>query len=214
MREIKTRRSPQSLALQLKTQPILAFNHEGKIDLFLFDNTEEEVVRLGLNKAQQIPLPMLAAANILYSIARKLRLEPGRSRGEDEEIIQTLRAQISENISQPESAIEEIIDCWNSIARHPLSQKYAVFKESDTKTRCEYHGAYKAMIHDYIAKYLATLTQYEAIQTWLFLQANEIIRSTLKRRAFSLNPYIKMAHLLEKTQECKQYIPDRAMVID
>lgn len=213
-RDIRTRRPASNIAHQAKTQPILAFNHEGKIDLYLFDNTDEEVARLGLDKSQQIPLPLLAGANILFSIARKLRLSPGETLSHDEEILKTLKARISDNIINKDDVVAEIIDCWNKVVNHPLSKNYENLKGSNEPTRLGFHGAYKPMIHDYIAKYLATLTRYDSIQTWLFLQANEIIRSTLKRRPFSTNPYIKMDNLIATTEECKKDIPDSTQVID
>lgn len=212
--EAKTKKSPINLAYQARTQPILAFNQEGKIDVFLFDNTESEVDKLGLDKSKQIPLPLLANANILFNLSQELMLEPGLNASDDEQIIKYLKARLSDNILNPEVVMHEIITAWNFLAKHPLSERYAGFKDSDKETPLGYHGAYELMIHDYIAKYLATLSHFEFIETWLFVQANELVTSTLEGKVFSTNPYVKMDNLITTTEKCKKDIPDSAVVID
>ncbi len=196
-----------------QTLPILAFNQAGQVDIFEFDDTGPMAKKFGLDASKQIALPELANANILFQIASQLKLMPGETSSDDEKILKHLRASISKNVHDPEIAVAEIIASWNWIASLDISTPYLQFRTSKEKALLSYQGAYDATLHNYIAGYLATLTRHEQIETWVFMQAAELINSTREGRAFACNPYHKMDSLISLARECTGDIKDSEATI-
>lgn len=206
---------PKYIAYSSNTLPIFAFNEKGQVDAFLFDDTSVMTERLGLDKKQQIPLSEIANANILFRITQDLGFQPGEDNQLDQFIKKTLIERMSDSIDDKEKVADEIITSWNTIAAHPLSQKYAGFNSSfQTQTLIAFHGAYESMLHDYITLYLSTLSQFDQIETWVFLQAAELLKSTFEGRVFSVEFKKKTTSLLQLADECKSDIQDSSTMIE
>ncbi len=191
-----------NIAVTAHSQPLLAFNQNGLIDVFLFDDTSSIVDKLGLDKSKQIPLPTLACANILFQVSQQLQLLPGETVEIDKQILAHLKNCISDDVANKDMVIEEICAAWNFVASLPMSTYYAKMKESKAPATLAYQGAYELSLHNYIAGYLATLTRFNQVDTWVFTQAAELVKSTLEGRAFSNNPFIKMLALTALADEC------------
>jgi hypothetical protein len=205
--EAITKNAPVNIAEKEGKQSILAFDKEGKIDVFLFDDIESLTDSFGIDKSLQIPLSELANANILFQICDQIKLMPGESEKDDQAIIDRLKSKISDNITNPLLITSEIMASWEKIACHPLFKRYEAFKESKEKTTLAYIGAYEASLHDYIAGYLATLIQHESIEKWIFAQTAELVKSTFDGRGFLTHSTDKMNTLLSLSEECTDDIP-------
>lgn len=212
--EAITKNAPVNIAKKEGKQSILAFDKEGKIDVFLFDDIESLADSFGIDKSLQIPLSELANANILFQISDQLKVMPGESEKDDQAIIARLKSKISDNITNPLLVTSEIMASWERIACHPLFKRYEAFKESKGKTTLAYIGAYEASLHDYIAGYLATLIQHESIEKWIFAQIAELVKSTFDGRDFHTNPTDKMNTLLSLSEECTDDLPHSQKTFD
>ncbi len=207
-------KNPVNLAVTPHIQPLLAFNHEGFVDVFLFDDTSLIVEKLGLDKTKQLPLSTLANANILFHISQQLQLVPGETVEDDNQIIAHLKNCLSHNILNKDAVVKEICTAWNYVATLSMSTYYANLRESKTPAILGFQGAYELSLHNYIAGYLSTLSQYNQIQTWVFTQAAELVKSTIEGRAFSTNPFIKMLALTTLANECTADLQESKSTID
>lgn len=211
----KTKNTPQKIAISEQTQPILAFNKEGLIDVFLFDDLEPEVVILGLDKNVQIPLPTLAKANMLFNLSQATGLVPGINLFDDEAILEYLSKHISPNIINPEVVMTEIIEAWNAVAEHDLSTKYQAFNDQTQieDTLFAYQGAYELVLNDYIVQYISTLQGFDKISTPVFLQSNELIRSTIAKDMFNTNLYMQMDFFIQRLENITHDLKDSVQIM-
>ncbi|MBN9287196.1 MAG: hypothetical protein BGO43_02145 [Gammaproteobacteria bacterium 39-13] len=196
------------------THPILAFNEEGQIDVFLFNDTSAMAKGLGLDVSVQIPLSDLANANMLYHISQELKLTPGEETEDDKQIIDSLTKKISDNITNKDEIVAEIIASWNTVASQNISQQYSNFKLTPHKTRLAFQGAYELTLREYVTGYITKANQQQKMPDWILTQAAEILESTRDGRAFSTCRYERMNALLRFAEECKKDIESSRGTID
>jgi len=196
------------------THPILAFNEEGQIDVFLFNDTSAMAKGLGLDVSLQIPLSDLANANMLYHISQELKLTPGENTEDDKQIIDYLTKKISDNITNKDEIVAEIITSWNTVATQKISQQYANFKLTPHRTRLAFQGAYELTLREYVTGYITKVNQQQKMPDWVLTQAAEILESTRDGRAFSTCRYERMNALLRFAEECKKDIESSRGTID
>ncbi|HRE33422.1 MAG TPA: hypothetical protein PLD88_15730, partial [Candidatus Berkiella sp.] len=98
----------------------------------------------------------LIKANIIFSLARELGLQPGMFVDGDKAILDHCRARIAGNVleADKELLLQELIDAWHEMANHPLLKKYirlGEFMSVDNVDGCLLApiGGYELFVNDF-----------------------------------------------------------------
>lgn len=195
---------PQNIAVMPTTIPLLAFNDEGQIDVFQFDDTEKAIGKSNASIEGRIPLSCLANASMLYHLAQRLHLTIGASEVDDKKILDYLKTQISPNIANPDIVVQEIVSSWKEFAQHGQLPR---------QTRLGAHQDYVADLYSYITIYSSILVSFGMNEPTIFLQANELINSTFEGRCFYNNPYIKMFNFIATAEKLEVYFRESKEIV-
>lgn len=218
MTEVNTKAQPRNIALEQPTIRLLALNQSFQIDVCEFDNTSSQVEKLGLDRTKQIPLETLAKANLMFYFASEIQKKPGQNPEDDKAIIAHIKANISPNITNPDQVIKELIQAWNTVtalnAGAQANQTTAQEAGEPSSLKIKPHDNYDKNIYTYATKYLSTLTRFDQIGNGLFLQSNELLRSTIEGRPFSTNRFEQLDILIHSLEICIKEHPDNKDAIE
>lgn len=125
--DIVTNEAPSTISCQRAPQKMLGYNERLQIDVFSVGNPIAAYQygadsNDGFNEALHLS-HLWDCATILYQFSQELSVEIGTNRSDDERLIEALRNSISQNISNPDVLINEILGAWNSLAGNGANQR-------------------------------------------------------------------------------------------
>ncbi len=130
----------------------------GQINVLIVDNLDECLDGLQIRKNKQLSVSDIVNANIVYSLAKQLNLDPGIYREADNLIYQYIESHISPNI-RPEDipqVMSELKASWARLHQHALAKRYIPVSDYQSVDRFISQppfagfGGYELFIKDYL----------------------------------------------------------------
>ncbi|MCS5712663.1 hypothetical protein [Candidatus Berkiella aquae] len=156
MTAIRTEFEAGCYAVTPSVQNIIILDRFRQINVAKVDDFSPLFQILKIKMEKYFSIETLIKANIIFSLARELGLQPGMFVDGDKAIIDHCRAKIAGNVLEAdhELLLQELIDAWYEIANHPLLKKYirlGEFMGVDNVVGCLFApiGGYELFVNDF-----------------------------------------------------------------
>ncbi len=129
---IETVKAPKNLSQTQHNRNIYALDNYGFINVFCVDDFTRNLYALGLSRDYIRLILNVIHANLVYGLSQKIGVMPGLFAKGDGALKEYLYHHISDTVEyrSKEQAVDDLIEAWNSVAKHPEAEKQHILAGS------------------------------------------------------------------------------------
>lgn len=221
MTRVRTRILPKSYAkTETNHQRILMLDGYGQINVILIDNLDHFVDSLELRKHKQLAVEDILNANLVYSLAMQLNLNPGIYKEADDVIFAYIQSHISDDVVEEDKALlmQELKESWRRIHDHPLARRYIPLGDYQridrflTEPPFAGFGGFAIFIQDYLSSLTLVCLQSHRMMPEPFCLLLDLVYSSFHGLNFYANPFGRQEHVIECLKWRGQHEPSEVLM--